>query len=77
MAQVTSIVSESLQRQIRTLLPSQNGFTEDLQAQNVIVPIIDLTATAEGSSLPSYLQTALTFTDATTFSVNNLSLIHI
>ena len=71
MAQVTSIVSESLQRQIRTLLPSQNGFTEDLQAQNVIVPIIDLTATAEGSSLPSYLQTALTFTDATTFSVNN------
>ena len=73
MAQITSIVSESLQRQIRNLLPSQEGFTEDLQAQNVIVPIVDLTSTAEGSSLPDYLQTALTLTDATTFSVNNTS----
>ena len=58
MAQITSVTSEALQSQIRALLPSQQGFGEDLQASNVIVPIIDLTAAAEGSSIPTYLQTA-------------------
>jgi hypothetical protein len=58
MAQITPITSEALQAQIRRLLPSQVGFGEDLQAQNVIVPIVDLTETAEGSALPSFLQTA-------------------
>ena len=71
MAQITSVTSEALQQKIRTLLPSQQGFGEDLQASNVILPVIDLTDTAEGSGLPSYLQTALTFTDATVFAVNN------
>ena len=59
MAQITNVTSESLQAKIRQLLPSQQGFGEDLQAQNVIVPIIDLTETAEGSLLRSDLQTAL------------------
>lgn len=58
MAQITSVTSEALQAQIRNLLPSQQGFGEDLQASNVIVPIIDLTAAAEGSTIPQYLQTA-------------------
>ena len=70
MAQITPIVSEALQRAVRDLLPSQQGFTEDLQAQNVIVPTIDLTPTAEGSTLPSYLQTALTLSDAIVFRQN-------
>jgi hypothetical protein len=70
MSQITTVTSELLQSKIRQLLPSQSGFGEDLQASNVILPTIDLTQTAE-SSLPSYLQTALTLTDATTFSVNN------
>ena len=68
MAQITNVTSESLQAKIRQLLPSQQGFGEDLQAQNVIVPIIDLTETAEGSVLRSDLQTAINFTDATTFN---------
>ena len=59
MAEITNVTSESLQAKIRQLLPSQQGFGEDLQAQNVIVPIIDLTETAEGSILRSDLQTAL------------------
>lgn len=59
MAEITNVTSESLQAKIRQLLPSQQGFGEDLQAQNVIVPIIDLTETAEGSVLRSDLQTAL------------------
>lgn len=61
MAQLISITSEALQATIRRLLPSQQGFGEDLQASNVVTPIIDLTPTAEGSVLPSYLQQAFSF----------------
>ena len=61
MAQIATIVSEALQAKIRTLLPSQQGFTEDLQAQNVIVPIVDLTETASGSLLREDLQRAWDF----------------
>jgi hypothetical protein len=71
--QITSVTSEALQSQIRTLLPSQEGFGTDLMAQNVIVPIIDLTSAAEGSSVPTYLQTALAFGSQTAFSFNNSS----
>ena len=61
MAQIISITSEALQSTIRRLLPSQQGFGEDLQATNVVTPVIDITPTAEGSSVPQYLQTALNF----------------
>ena len=71
MAQITSVTSELLQAKIRSLLPSQQGFGEDLQAQNVIVPVIDLTETAEGSSVRQDLQTALAFGSVTNFSVSN------
>jgi len=69
--QITSVTSEALQAQIRNLLPSQEGFGTDLMAQNVIVPIIDLTSAAEGSSVPQYLQTALAFGSQTSLVVNN------
>ena len=68
MAQIIRITSEALQSTIRRLLPSQQGFGEDLQASNVIQPIIDLTPTAEGSALPDYLQTALSMDSQTAFS---------
>lgn len=71
MAQITSVTSESLQAKIRTLLPSQQGFGEDLQAQNVIVPVIDLTSAAQGTDTPQYLQTALAFGSQTSFSNRN------
>lgn len=67
--QITSITSESLQAQIRNLLPSQQGFGTDLMAQNVIVPVIDLTATAAGTTTPEYMQRALSFDSQTAFSV--------
>lgn len=73
MAQITSVTSESLQAQLRRLLPSQQGFGEDLQASNVITPIIDLTSTAEGSNIPQILQTALAFGSQTIFDVVNTS----
>lgn len=71
MTQIINITSEALQATIRRLLPSQQGFGEDLQASNVITPIIDLTPTAEGSSVPQYLQTAIGYDDATVFFAKN------
>lgn len=68
--QITSVTSESLQSQIRSLLPSQEGFGTDLMAQNVIVPVIDLTSAAEGSSVPQILQTAMSFGSQTVFTAN-------
>lgn len=73
MAQIIRITSEALQATIRRLLPSQQGFGEDLQASNVILPVIDVTPTAEGSQLPLLLSTATSFSDATAFSVVNSS----
>lgn len=70
MAQITSVTSEALQAKIRTLLPSQQGFGEDLQASNVILPVIDLTTTAEGASVPIQLQEALGFNDITVTTTN-------
>lgn len=40
-------------------------------AQNVIVPVIDLTAAAEGSTVPQNLQTALAFGSQTAFQASN------
>ena len=55
MSQIIPIVSEALQATVRRLLPSQNGFGEDLQASNVIVPIVNLTPSAEGTELRSLI----------------------
>jgi hypothetical protein len=69
LAQIRPVTSEALEALIRRLLPSQNGFGEDLQASNVITPIIDLTPTAEGSVLPYELQTAQAFGSQTSFNI--------
>ena len=71
--EIITVNSEELQTLIRDLLPSQNGFGSELQATNVITPIIDLTATAEGSTLRSDLQTALALGSQTAFGVENSS----
>lgn len=71
MAEVTRITSEALQSRVRELLPSQVGFGEDLQASNVILPIIDLTTSAEGTTLGTSLQQAINFGGATAFAVSN------
>lgn len=71
MPQLTTITSEALQATIRRLLPSQQGFGVDLEATNVITPIIDLTATAEGSQLPYELQTAIAFNATYYTALNN------
>ncbi len=68
---ISTVTSEALQLKLRQLLPSQQGFGTDLSASDTIIPIIDLTAAAEGSDTPEYLQTALAFGSQTSFAVNN------
>ena len=71
MPEITTITSESLQAEVRRLLPSQRGFGQDLEAQNVIVPIVDLTPTAEGSALREDLQVSWSLGGVTTKSRTN------
>lgn len=69
--EIITVNSEALEAQIREQLPSQSGFGSELQASNVIMPIIDLTSAAEGSSLGQNLQTALSHGSAIPFAVTN------
>ena len=73
--EIITVNSEALQTQIRDLLPSQSGFGSELQASNVITPIIDLTAAAEGSGLPSNLQRAAAFGSNTAFSASGATVV--
>ena len=59
---ISTVTSESLQSELRRLLPSQQGFGTDITASDTIVPIIDLTSAAEGSNVPEFLQRAWDFT---------------
>ena len=68
---ISTVTSELLQLKLRQLLPSQQGFGTDLSASDTIIPIIDLTAAAEGSDVPEVLQQALAFGSQTTFSISN------
>jgi len=71
LAQIINITSEALQATIRRLLPSQQGFGEDLQASNVVTPIIDLTPSAQGADTPPDLRRAFGFRSISDFSVTN------
>ena len=68
---ISTVTSEALQLKLRQLLPSQQGFGTDLSASDTIIPVIDLTAAAEGSDVPEMLQTAMAFGSQTSFSINN------
>lgn len=67
------IKSADLESKIRQLLPSQGGLGagQDLSASSQIVPIVDLTETAEGSNVRADLQTALSHKTCSVFSVAN------
>ena len=73
MGQEFVIKSQNLEDRINQLLPSQGGAQAgvDLSASSMIVPIIDLTESAEGSNLRQDLQRALSLTACTTFEVVN------
>ena len=67
---ISTVTSEALQLKLRQLLPSQQGFGTDLSASDTIIPLIDLTAAAEGSDVSEFLQRALNFGGATEFAVS-------
>ena len=73
MGQEFIIKSQGLEDKINQLLPSQGGFQAgvDLSASTQIIPIVDLTETAEGSSLRQDLQTSISFNTSTVFGFSN------
>tara|TARA_B100000459_G_C8589951_1_gene207258 strand:+ start:242 stop:763 length:522 start_codon:yes stop_codon:yes gene_type:complete len=73
MAQEFTIKSQDIEDKINQLLPSQGGFQAgvDFSASTMVIPVVDLTETAEGSSLRQDLQTSFSLTTATNFNVNN------
>ena len=73
MGQEFVIKSTTLEDKINQLLPSQGGAQAgvDLSASTTIIPIVDLTESAEGSLLRQDLQSALSHTSCTTFNISN------
>jgi len=73
MGQEFVIKSQQLEDKINQLLPSQGGFQAgvDLSASTMVVPVVDLTESAEGSNLREDLQTAISHSSATPLSVAN------
>jgi len=73
MGQEYFINSQKIEDKIRQSLPSQGGAGAgfDLSASTQIIPVIDITESAEGSDVRADLQTALSFGSITTFNVEN------
>jgi hypothetical protein len=73
MGQEYFINDQNLENKVRELLPSQGGAGAgfDLSASTQIIPIIDLTESAEGSNIREDLQKALSLSSITAFSVTN------
>ena len=73
MGQEFVIKSNTLEDKINQLLPSQGGAQAgvDLSASTTIIPIVDLTESAEGGTARQDLQSAFSLTSITAFSVTN------
>ena len=74
MGQEFIIKSQQIEDKINQLLPSQGGFAPgvDFSASTTVIPIVDLTETAEGSSLRQDLQTSLDI-NVSEFDIRNAS----
>jgi len=74
MAQEFAINSTAIESKINQLLPSQGGFGAgvDFSASTMVIPIVDLTESAEGSNLRQDLQTCVDFA-TTQINVSNQS----
>lgn len=65
------VVSPALEAQVKNLLPSVAGYGGLLRATNTIIPVVDVSSAAEGSTLPQNLQEALAFGSCTSFNCRN------
>ena len=72
MGQEFIIKSQQLEDKVNQLLPSQGGFQAgvDLSASTTIIPIVDLTESAEGSNLRQDLQTSFSLNSITATNIN-------
>jgi len=72
MAEEFIINSSAIETKINQLLPSQGGFQPgvDFSASTMVIPIVDLTETADGSTLRQDLQRAVGY-NFTSFTNNN------
>ena len=75
MGQEYFINSEQLEAKIRSLLPSQGGAGAgfDLSASTQIIPVVDLTESAEGSNRRQDLQSSLSHKTVTDFDISFVS----
>ena len=75
MAQEFTIKSQAIEDKINQLLPSQGGFQAgvDFSASTMVIPIVDLTETAEGSEFRQDLQSSLSLNSITGFNLVNSS----
>jgi hypothetical protein len=73
MAEEFVINSSAIESKINQLLPSQGGFQPgvDFSASTMVIPIVDLTETAEGSSIRQDLQSALYHNGQTVFNTSD------
>ena len=73
MAQEFRINSSTIESKLNQLLPSQGGSGAgvDFSASTMVIPIVDLTESAEGSSLRQDLQSSLSHNGITSFLVEN------
>ena len=73
MAQEFVIKSDAIETKINQLLPSQGGFQPgvDFSASTMVIPVVDVTESAEGSVLRQDLQTAYSHGSITEFNVEN------
>ena len=71
MAEEFTINSSVIESKINQLLPSQGGFAPgvDFSASTMVIPIVDLTETAEGSSVREDLQTAFSHNSLTSTKI--------
>ena len=67
------IVNPTLEQQVATLLPSVAGYGGNLRSTNTIIPIVDLTTAAEGSTLPETLNNAWDFSTGSAIVSNGTS----
>lgn len=68
-----TIQSEAIRDKLNALLPSQNlgSIGVELTGSTQVIPIVDLTEVAEGSSLRQDLQTSFSHDTLTATSINN------
>jgi hypothetical protein len=73
MAEEFIINSNAIESKINQLLPSQGGFQPgvDFSASTMVIPIVDITETAEGSNVRADLQTSFGYNGTNAFGEVN------